>query len=421
MTDADGNSLFFEYDPNNKVIAAVDQEGRRVVKAVDLDGRPRAITDPNGNTVSYEYYGPEKDRRLKSQKDGIGRITQYDYDANGNAISVTDNLGRMSLTTYDELNRPTRIVGPGYTDSVLGPVRPVTRNTYDSLGRLTQVASGRTDSGGVTPANDVVTVQMTYQYDDFGRKIKETDALGRNWLIQYDVNNNPITITDAKGQVTQMTYGYGHQLFTRNANGSITTYTRNSLSQVTRLDTPDVTYEYGYDVTHRLQTFTDRRGNKILEYTYSPAGRLMAMEDVEGNRTDYEYDPTGRLTNIWAPNHESVAFMYDNGGRLVEKWFPNGVNAQYTYNADNTLQKLTNRHGSGPIISQHDNAYDGVGNRNSHTELINGTTNPYTYGYDALNRLTTVTNAQSGAVESYIGRRRSRLARMMAASRSLRL
>ena len=66
-------------------------------------------------------------------------------------------------------------------------MRPVTRNTYDSLGRLTQVASGRTDSGGVTPANDVVTVQMTYQYDDFGRKIKETDALGKQKLVDFSM------------------------------------------------------------------------------------------------------------------------------------------------------------------------------------------------------------------------------------------
>ena len=57
--------------------------------------------------------------------------------ANGNVISVTDNLGRTTLTTHDELNRPTRIVGPAYTDSVFGNIRPVTKNTYDNLGHLT--------------------------------------------------------------------------------------------------------------------------------------------------------------------------------------------------------------------------------------------------------------------------------------------
>jgi YD repeat-containing protein len=55
----------------------------------------------------------------------------------------------------------------------------------------------------------------------------------------------------------------------------------------------------------------------------------------------------------------------------------------------------------GITISQHDYTYDGVGNRITHSELINGTINPYTYAYDALNRLTTVTNTSTSAVESY--------------------
>jgi YD repeat-containing protein len=48
------------------------------------------------------------------------------------------------------------------------------------------------------------------------------DALGRVWTTQWDINGNPIAVTDPKGQVAQMTYGYGHQLLTCNANGSLT-------------------------------------------------------------------------------------------------------------------------------------------------------------------------------------------------------
>jgi len=97
-----------------------------------------------------------------------------------------------------------------------------------------------------------------------------------------------------------------------------------------------------------------------------------------------------------------VAFAYDAGGRLVEKNFPNGVSARYTYNADNTLAQLVNRHGSGTIVSQHDYTYDTIGNRITHNELINGTTTPYGYVYDPLSRLTQVTNTQTSAVlESY--------------------
>jgi YD repeat-containing protein len=88
------------------------------------------------------------------------------------------------------LNRPTRIVGPEYTDPTLGTIRPVTVNTYDPLGHLTQVKAGRTDASGTTPASDVVTTQMTSLSDDFGRRLRETDALGRSWAFEYDVNHN---------------------------------------------------------------------------------------------------------------------------------------------------------------------------------------------------------------------------------------
>ena len=43
-----------------------------------------------------------------------------------------------------------------------------------------------------------------------------------------------------QGQEIHMAYGYGHQLLTRNVSGSLTTYSRNPLGQVTQAQTPDV-------------------------------------------------------------------------------------------------------------------------------------------------------------------------------------
>ena len=135
-TNADGYSIGFEYDEASHVIKAYDQEGSAIDKTLDLDGKPRTVTDPNGNTVSYEYYGSERDGRLKKQTDAMGRATTYDYDLNGNVTAITDNLGRSTLTFYDELNRTSREVGPAYIDATYGQIRPVTRYTYDPLGNL---------------------------------------------------------------------------------------------------------------------------------------------------------------------------------------------------------------------------------------------------------------------------------------------
>ncbi len=412
ITNPDDYTLSFDYDENNRVIKAYDQENNAVTRILDLSGKPRKITDPNGNIVSYDYYDSTRDGRLKKvtqpkiQSYSTGRAMQYDYDSSGNVTSVTDipadgSASRTTMTTFDELNRPTRIVGPQYSDSSYGTIRPVTKYTYDTLGNLVQVDAGRTDSSGTNPVSDIVATQMVYKHDDFGRKLKETDPLGKYRTFEYDINNNIKAVTDAKNQVTGYTWGYGHQMLTKTNTAGNATYTRNALGQVITAKTPDVTYTYTYDEVHRLESVTDSRGNKTLSYDYSPGGLLNAVSDSDDNVTDYLYDKVGRLSSIWAANYDTVSFSYDPGGRLTEKWFPNGITARYSYNADNSLKQVVNRTNATAIISQHDYTYDGVGNRLTHAENVAGATTSYGYLYDELNRLTQVGNGMAAQQENY--------------------
>ena len=77
-------------------------------------------------------------------------------------IPADGSAARVTLSSYDELNRPVRIVGPVYTDAALGSIRPVTRYRYSNLGQLIQVDAGRTDATGTNVAADVVSPQMRY-------------------------------------------------------------------------------------------------------------------------------------------------------------------------------------------------------------------------------------------------------------------
>ncbi len=409
ITNPDGYSLGMEYDPNNQLVRAYDEEGNTVSRELDINGRPRVITDPNGNSITFEYYGPEKEGRLKQRCNALIRCTTFDYDNNGNVIEVTDNLGRTTVTEYDALNRPVRIVGSLYTDAVLGNVRPVTKYRYNNLSNLTEVSAGHTDSTGTNPASDVVTVQETSTFDDLGRKLTKSDPLGKTWQYEYDKHGNVTKVTDPKGQILVRTHLYGSRIENQYAyrydgdpSPHTIRYSYNALGLKTKIESPEVTYLYYYDAAHRLTAVTDSRGGKRIEYAYSPGGMLNSMRDTEGNETQYLYDPVGRLTGIWAPNGDLVTFIRDSGGRLLEKWFPNGVNTRYRYNADNTLEQVVNRAFSGDVISQHDYTYDGIGNRETHRELIGGVTKDYRYTYDPLNRLTEVrNNADNSLIESY--------------------
>ena len=54
ITNPDNYSVGFDYDPKNHWTRAVDAAGNAVTRRLDLDGKPRGITDPNGDTSSYE-------------------------------------------------------------------------------------------------------------------------------------------------------------------------------------------------------------------------------------------------------------------------------------------------------------------------------------------------------------------------------
>ena len=90
-------------------------------------------------------------------------------------------------------------------------------------------------------------------------------------------------------------------------------------------------------------------------------------------------------------------FRYDPAGRRTEKVAANGLTTRYVYNEDNSLKQLSNLYANGAVLSQHDYGYDAYGNRSTHTENINGTTQNYAYGYDELNRLISVLGGAAGS------------------------
>ena len=415
ITNPDNYTLGFAYDAANRVVLAYDQAGNLVFINRDTEGKVRGVTDPNGNIRSTSYWDASRDGRLKSvatpaiQSYSSGQAQQYDYDENGNIISLTEipaagsgQTNRVSTSQYDELNRPTRSVGPQYSDATLGAICPVTGYAYDSLGRRTQVKAGYTPAPCNNAAGDVTKVQETLAFDDFDRSIKNTDALGKFSSISYDPNNNPLTVIDAKNQTTGYTWSYGHQLVSRiEQGGRTTTYTRNALGQVTQTTHPEASTGYAYDTSHRLISMTDSRGAKRLTYAWSPGGLLNSLSDSDGRITTYLYDPVGRLAAITAPNNDTVNFRFDAAGRLTQKRLPNGIARSYQYNPDNSLKQIVNRSNASTLLSQHDYSYDGVGNRSSQTENIAGSTFNYAYSYDELKRLTQVQNGTSAQQENY--------------------
>ena len=437
-TGADGYTLGFDRDPMGRITGAYNEEGHRVSLALDVDGRPRSLTDPNGLTTSYDYYDSNQDGQLKrsslpsitgqtqsraveiAQYDGAGRPTKI------NAIAADGSI-RDSYRFYDELGRLTRAVGP--TVSVADTSRPVSCTVYTALGNVAEIWAGSTtDTTSTTCTLDGVNVkkQLSATYDDFGRKLTQTDQLGKTWKWTWNVHGELSTsqtpVQAAAGQTT--TYAYGAkggngetqgQLKSRTVPGAQTaSYTRNPLGQVTRAETKDgasqtvVAYDYSYDSAHRLQTVIDSRAGKSLTYTWTPGGRLARVVDSDGHSTSFAYDGVGRLSSLTAPNNESISFVWDAGGRLVEKRLNSGLRTTQSWFEDGSLKDKKNLF-SATTLSSHVYTLDSQGRRATHAETINGTAKNWTYGYDNLNRLVSSSDgtAETTSYDIY-GNRRSK-------------
>ncbi len=413
----DGYTVSFEYDSRNRLVNAFDEEGNAVSRQLDGNGRLLSITDPNGNTTQYRYYGAIENgrlhevRQLMKASDGRSDVTTvFYYDNAGQVIKTEDALGRSTLTDYDALGRTKRVLGPAYNDSVLGHVRPVTRYTYDALGRVTLIEAGHnTDAanGGSTSDTSMQT-QSAYTYDDFGRLRTETNALGKVWLYQdYDSHGNLLQSQDPNGNVTAYSYGYGGQLTSRTTTGpdvnASVSYTRNELGQPLTVTTHNVTYTFTYDTAHRVNTVHDSRGNKTLTYQYSIGGRLNKMIDSDGGTTAYIYDPVGRLSGVRSPNLETVGLSYDAGGRLAAQYYPNGLEAVYDYFSDNAVRTITHRdRATKSTLAQYSYNYNDAGETTTlgvDYVALNGQPNQdvnYSYQYDGAGRLNTITTNATG-------------------------
>jgi RHS repeat-associated protein len=167
-----------------------------------------------------------------------------------------------------------------------------------------------------------------------------------------------------------------------------------ALSRLTSAVNEAGTVSFTYDLRGRVQTTTDVFG-KVLTYNYDANNNRSSLKLDGANYASYIYDDANRLTSITnAADNASINFGYDNANKLTSRNYPNSVTTIYEYDGMSRLTRLKDLGAQVNFDRQY--SYNSASQINQITEPANARL----FGYDNLDRLTSVTNSTNGN-ESY--------------------
>lgn len=408
----------YEYDRSGRLVAVFDRTGAALRYAYDAQHRLTEETDRAGGKFSLEYDGKGRCISSKGQEgyqavslhfeplqhlttvtDGLGRITRYVLNSQGQVTCEISPLGDKQTTTYDEwgriiaqqdsLGRTSRQIydAQGNKVTVVGPDGAQTRYEFN-------------DAHQVVAQIDAAGFRSTWKYDSKGDLIEHIDASGASWYysrdhlgrvisatapshpsihFQYDPDHRwletrdgetltrieldglgrTIGVHDALGLIRRMRYdGAGNLLEVEEADGALRRFEHRADGNLTRYrDARGAQRSFRYSHYGDLLEIIDPLRFKIrLEYDcmgqltklvnekkeearfeYDLAGRLTEQTHFDGRVERYTRDSAGQVTEYLCTGGPRIRFLYDDAGRLIERRHPRGVRAQYRYDVRGAL------------------------------------------------------------------------------------
>lgn len=238
-------------------------------------------------------------------------LLRYGYDAQGNRNRRWDANGNLTESAYDDLGRIINVTNALGQQTLL---------TYTGL-RLTQVETGRTQEDGegqVTRLN----------FNSFGKiiSIDEKDDAGewqRVATYTYDSDGNRLTAVDAQDRTVTYTYDINGRLHTVTDPLDNTTVYAYDLfgNRVATIDANENETRWLYDDMDRLVEVQQNGISPpaITAFGFDAAGNLTSVTDARGNTTAYTVDSLSRTIAVTQPLGQTVRTVYDALGRLDYK------------------------------------------------------------------------------------------------------
>lgn len=279
----------FEYNAMGKTTKYIDPAGRTfsfdyganpdVTKQIDLLEVRQTRDGANAFLASATY---NTKHQPLTKTDASGQVTTFNWNANGQLNYVDNANGERIKFNYD--------AGINY------------------LASIDYAAAGSTDL-------------TSFLYDGFGRVWKITDSEGYQLAYEYDALDRVKKITYPDGTFEQMIYNP--------ANLNLDA-TRDRLGRVTRMY---------YDALQQPVTIQDPLG-RLTQIGWCKCGSIKSLVDGNGQTTTWVRDIHGRVTSKIFADQTKISYTYEPlSSRLSTMTDAEGQVTSYTYYVDNSLHR----------------------------------------------------------------------------------
>ena len=448
IEDAKGKTLTkkqYRYDCNGNRTHEItySQPGMAVqITAYNPHNEPLTIRDALGHESHFTY------KKIGHKGQMVNRIVHTDPLGN-QEIKIYDTLSRISESKrrnpfgkiirseshiYDAAGQKLQTIakvfnGDEYSRTV------ITEWEYDCMGNMIHCieAKGTTEQKNshlvynlngekaqIIKPNGTI---LFHEYDLFGRlKRFHSSDKSIDYIYTYDANDNPVCIEDKVHKTSTIrAYDKFNRLLSETLDSGFTlSYTYDQLDRPLTIILPDqsaIHYTYTSHYLSRIDRIKESRIAYSHHYTdYDQAENLLGMKlPGQAGRIEFKYDLLQRLVSMKAPHwQETVSEKgYDAVGNLLQRQI---VDAQgivdYIYTYDD-LYQLSSEKGHASHTYANDSLYNRVAKNdqpyqvNDLNQLLQQTDCTYIYdpngnliainsdeqtifGYDALDRLTTI-------------------------------
>lgn len=268
-----------------KTCKTMDNNGNTQNYTLDADNdQPTNITT-NSNSVLNNVKNQVFDkmgRLTKTYRNNVNEYNYYEYDNNSNVSTARDANGNTKNYRYTSLDQVQSTSGrdgsPDYTYDLDGNLKTASLN-YKTT---------------------------TYHYNDFGEMTSLISPETGTQTMTYDITQNLMSKTDAKGVVSNVT---------SEILGRVKTITH-TLGATTETET--FTYDSAVNGIGKIATVTNSSNGvtNTIAYEYNALGRMSKKTQTVGSITkaiSYAYNSAGQMSSMTYPTGLVVNYIYTKG------------------------------------------------------------------------------------------------------------